>query len=384
MSNIARILEIYGAINELSDAWKQWRECKASDQPEPPGPPMPPPGPEPEPPPTGPSVKIQGVVFLNDLATAADGSDNHTFTHIPGTDKHVVNYGDGNGYNNSPRSENDLTLVSGPFPGNYKDLRLRLGGKTYGIGVYEDRLLVWVGRKDADTGGSRWDAGKTTWLYEYLIKGHAFKFIRRTKLWSARDDVAFPFFVQRPYDGWIYGGAPYPTKHKWEIWETDPLPASKRFGIGDNMGIVWLWRVKLKNAHDRSTYWWYRGNYQAGNEMWGSEKDRKPCVVPHKAFTCSMTWVPGFNSYLFFSMASGMYSLQKNSHLQIWQAPKPWGKWTRVVLDDHWGKESGVSPGVFHWNLVPGWFTADGKRGVIAYSGVGKNDRLALQRVRIR
>ena len=369
--NIFEILKIIEDILELWAAWEQW-QADLED----------PADPEPSPPPAEhdePYLKARRVSFdFGNIVHALPGSDNFPMAQAaPGI--HYAAWGDGFGVSGTQKAECGISLIRGEF-GNptWRDVA-RFGGKCYGLRVVDDRLLAWVGRRDRNVGGSTWDACKQTWLYEFKIKpDYSIKLVRRTHMWNWTDKLVLPAFCQYPYgyadDEWILSYAAYPTKGKWEIWETDPLPARDRFGIPDNMGIVWLFKVRKADVHNRAAYLWYAGDYRKGNERWSTERNRRPCIAPNKVFVLSVGRIPGRHLYVFASMYSG----HNNNNLQLYQAPEPWGPWELLGHYPGWGRKHGLPGSIFYWNFAPGWWRDEKpycRHGVMVFTGTGSYDR---------
>lgn len=320
-----------------------------------------------------PSNAIRGVSFdFGSLHTAANGTDNFPMTWAADGHHYTVG-GDGNGFNDGARAECIVSRLTGPFPGRGTDL-FRCDGKGYGILALDDRLFVWVGRRSESSGGSMDDAMRQTWLYELTLAG---KLVRKTKLFEFADGVVLPTWLQLgrnyeyAFDGYIYGYSSLATKFKFEIWETDPL--NGKYGIGDNRGIVWLFRVPRGELHDRDAYQWYRGEYKKGTVAWGTINQKLPCIVPNKVLIPAVAYSDQHNRYIFVSEANGAFK----SGLQIWGAARPWGPWRQVGFWHNWGVANGIERSCFYWNYVPEW-------SAIVFSGTGKNDRFNAIRVTLK
>ena len=54
-------------------------------------------------------------------------------------------------------------------------------------------------------------------------------------------------------------------------------------------------------------------------------------------------------------------------------APEPWGPWTVVEYDDHWGQGK-IEVSAFYWNLPTKWQSADGRQVTTVFTGKNTND----------
>jgi len=311
-------------------------------------------------------MAVEDLVFdWSSRKTAANGTDNFPITWAADGHQYTMG-GDGRGFQGGDKKSLSLHRITGTFPGTGVDLWSG-DGKSYGILALDGHLYAWRGP------GSGADSLRETWLYRWDLGG---KLIAKKKLFNYGDGISMPTFLQLgrnnefAFDNFIYAYAPYATKIKWEIWETDPIP-----GYPDDLGIVWLMRVPRNRLMDVGAYQFWTGN------GWSTDiKCKAPVVMPHKVSVLSVTYNPGLNRYLMITE----HTHQQRGNMQVWDASRPWGPWRRVNLFTNWGGDNGIDETTFFWNFAPAWWSRDGKSGVMVYTGIGSNDRYNAIRVRLR
>lgn len=79
-------------------------------------------------------------------------------------------------------------------------------------------------------------------------------------------------------------------------------------------------------------------------------------------------------SRVFATQRPGEIYLLRVPRDAIFDAPEPWGPWTTVLYTTGWPPEGGADEGVFFANFSPKWWSDDGRRFVLVFTGTGRGD----------
>jgi hypothetical protein len=134
-------------------------------------------------------------------------------------------------------------------------------------------------------------------------------------------------------------------------------------------GQVELLRVPADKLMDRSAYRLFAGLGANGNPGWTKHlSDRRPVFedAGGVGWCLSVTYNAGLKRYLLCTEHGESFQ----GNLGIFDAPEPWGPWTTVCYDTHWG---GLGP-TFFWNFSSKWFSADGRNFTMVFTGTDRND----------
>ena len=142
---------------------------------------------------------------------------------------------------------------------------------------------------------------------------------------------------------------------------------------------VSLARVPKDKVLDRAAWRFYGGRSTTNGAAWIPEEAyARPILTDHgHVGHPTMTYVPGLKRFL---LAFGSDAVPKSyahdpkrawatwhrrRELQIYEGPTPWGPWALVHYDPAWeGDHIAYLP-----QLPPCWFSADGREGIMMFSG---------------
>jgi hypothetical protein len=82
----------------------------------------------------------------------------------------------------------------------------------------------------------------------------------------------------------------------------------------------------------------------------------------------SAIFVPGLRRYLMVTN----HTARNQGNITMWEAPQPWGPWTKFFDEDGWPENDpdapdGVAPRFALGNFSPKWFSANGRSGVFVW-----------------
>jgi len=150
-------------------------------------------------------------------------------------------------------------------------------------------------------------------------------------------------------------------------------------------GALFLARVpKDKVFAGRDAYEWFTG-MTGSSPAWGPLAAKKPVFEnPEGTGWCvSASYNPGLQRYLLATE----HTVSHQSVMSLFDAPEPWGPWTTVKYwtpNDRFGRSRpgsrlDWSDNVFFFSFAPKWFSPDGRRFTLVFTGGGNgknNDSL--------
>lgn len=276
------------------------------------------------------------------------GSDNWPLTWAD-DDAQYTAYGDGNGF--EPFVPHKLSMgvakVTG-LPPEVQGVNLdsptgeakgdgKKGRKACGILMVDGVLYLWVRNVGNSQLGWSADHGATwTWAD-----------------WKFTESFGCPGFLNfgKNYagarDGFVY------------VYSQD---ADTAYDRADRMVLARVPKEKVKN---RSSYTFLSGFDGAGQPQWSADIGRRAAVFtsPGRCYRGQMTYNAGLRRYLWCQTGSGQ-DTRFAGGFGIYDAPEPWGPWTKVFTTDHWDVGPGES-----CSLPVKWMSEDGRTAWLVFSG---------------
>lgn len=307
-------------------------------------------------PPYPPSTVIRKIAFdpAGTILREAPDSDNWPITWADDDDLYTA-YGDGHGFEPliQPKLSLGLAKVSGLPPAiTAENIRSetaeRTGGgakgaKASGMLMVDGILYMWV--RNVSNSQLAWSAD------------HG-----RTWQWGLKLDVGFgaPAFLNF---GKNYAGAR--DRYVYTYSEDGPSAYESYDGVA-------LARVARSRMRDREAYEFFAGLDQRGRPKWtGDIAQRSPVFsYPGHCRRVDAVYHPTLKRYL---LAVGY---NQESGWGIFDAPEPWGPWTRAFHTLNWDV-----PGVHGYRLPSKWVAGDGRSMYLVFSGVKENDAFCVRRM---
>jgi hypothetical protein len=149
---------------------------------------------------------------------------------------------------------------------------------------------------------------------------------------------------------------------------------------GDETAI-YMGRAPRQNLPDRQSYEFLSGVVH-GAPVWAPDAGKAHPVfvdVNRTGDLASVVYVPALRRYLLTSFHQGP------SQLGIFDGPQPWGPWTTVAYDEHWGQMGTGGQGLT-CSFPQKWMSADGRTlwcifsvyGAGAKQGINAHDKFNL------
>jgi len=319
--------------------------------------------PDAKPPPYPPSPVFAEVRF--DFAVRdrrAPGSDNWPMTWAD--DGHqYTSWGDGGGFggtNEDGRVSLGVARVEGDgadytghnvWGGKRADAPAEFEGKSYGIICAEGRLYMWV---SPGSGNTNYDEARLA-----VSKDHGKHWSRADWAFARADQFMVPTFCQfgqdntDARDGYLYS---YATRLQND---DDKMQVP---------GEIDLMRVPKDRILEREAYTFFAGLDASGEPTWTPDLTaRKPVFEdPNGTRRTSVVYQPTLGRYLLCTA----HNQADSGNLGIFDAPEPWGPWTTVAYYENWGGFGST----FFWTFAPKWFSEDGLRFSLVFTGTGRND----------
>ncbi len=321
-----------------------------------------------------PSAVIRRIVFdFRTLRRLAPGSDNWPMTWADDGNQYA-SWGDGGGFggtNEQGRVSNGFAVVKGS-PRDYDGLNLAGGfganarapftGKCYGILALRDMLYAW---RTGDESNSTAYAFQELWQSRDRGRTWTPTDVRFAASDFPRPDRGFfaPTFVQHgrnhslARDGYVYACA---ASVKTELWDVH------------KPGEIVLLRVPEREIANPAAWRFFAGLDARGRPQWArSAAARKPMWTDETggAMMTSVTWHPGLRRYLLITE----HGRTAAGNMGVFEAPSLWGPWRTVLYAESWGSGA-IEPSTFYWNFAPAWWSADGRRFVLVFTGTDSND----------
>ena len=298
----------------------------------------------------------------------APGSDNWPITWAD--DNHqYTSWGDGGGFSGTDsdgRASLGIARIEGEayFYAGYNVLgggnpenpeNPSLEGKSYGILSVFGKLYLWV---SPGSGMTNFNSARL-----YKSEDHGATWVSADWSFQKKQGLVYPTFLQFGKD---YEGA----KNDYVYIYASHLKSE--FSI-NKPGEISLIRVPIANIMDRNTYEFYRGTNKEGKPVWTSDIDsRKPVYVNSEGgvgYAVSVSYNPGLGRYLLITA----HTSPLDGNLGIFDAPEPWGPWTTVAYIQSFGSPA-IEANTFYWNFSNKWASMDGRKFVMIFTGIGKND----------
>jgi CubicO group peptidase (beta-lactamase class C family) len=288
---------------------------------------------------------IRKVSFAPESTIVRQAVDSDNWPITWADDGHqYTSYGDGWGFD--PRTEKKLSLgfarVEGPAT-DFRGFNIRsasgertgdgeAGVKASGILMADGVLYLWV----RNVGNSElwWSEDRArTWR-------RGFKF---------ETSFGCPTFLNAGQnyrgarDGYVY------------VYSQDGPSAYESY---DRMVLA---RAPKDRVRDRGAYEFFSRLEESGRAVWTSDINRRGGVLhyPGRCQRGDVVYNPGLRRYLMalgFNHAGGW---------GIFDAPEPWGPWTRAFLTENWGLG-----GTHGYRLPAKWISPDGRTMHLVFSGV--------------
>ncbi len=138
-------------------------------------------------------------------------------------------------------------------------------------------------------------------------------------------------------------------------------------------GEVWLARgpAAAEAWADVSNWEWVTELGAGGVPRWGALDDRIPVLSDPDGFMRgSALYVPGLDRYLMVTN----HTVRNKGNLAIWEAPKPWGPFRRVLHEKRWPEGDPGAPrrgelgrSFAFGSFSPKWLSADGRSCVFVW-----------------
>ncbi len=321
-----------------------------------------------------PSTVIRRMVFdFRSRRRLAPGSDNWPMTW--GHDgNQYTSWGDGGGFGGTDergRVSCGFAVIKGS-PSNYKGANVAGGfaaeapaaftGKCYGILAVNRALYAW---RTGDGSTTSAYVFQELWQSRDLGRSWAPTSVRFAAADFAHPDSGFfaPTFVQYgkehglAVDGYVYVCATNIKTSRWDVH----VP-----------GEVVLLRARKHEIGLPRAWTFYAGLDTYGRPQWtASPAARKPIWSDPSggAMMVSVAWNPRLRRYLLITE----HHRTAAGNIGVFEAPHLWGPWHTVLYSENWGSGN-IEPTTFYWNFAPAWWSADGVRFVMVFSGTGSND----------
>ncbi|NLH98838.1 MAG: DUF4185 domain-containing protein [Chthonomonadales bacterium] len=320
------------------------------------------------------SALIKRIVF--DFAThrkLAPGSDNWPMTWAR-DGLQYTSWGDGGGFggtNDRGRVSNGFAVIRGSAS-DYQGRNIAGGfgapgpapftGKCYGILAVRGALYAW---RTGDGSGTTAYAFQEMWQSRDGGLTWSPTRVRYATTDFRGNDRGFfaPTFVQHGLDhclardGYVYTCAANVKTGQWDVH----VP-----------GEVVLLRAPERAITDPAAWTFYAGMDARGRPRWVRDPSlRRPIWMDRTggAMMVSVIWHPVLRRYLLITE----HRRDSAGNMGIFEAPELWGPWRTVLYAEGWGTGH-LEPSTFYWNFAPAWWSHDGLRFVLVFTGTGAND----------
>lgn len=151
-----------------------------------------------------------------------------------------------------------------------------------------------------------------------------------------------------------------------------------------NQREMFMGRVASDKLSDRKAYEFFEGLVD-GRPTWGAEASKAaPIFTDVSGDLAGVVYVPGLNRYLLTAFHTGP------GQLGVFDSPNPWGPWTTVAYEEHWGDMSSDGEGLT-CSFPANWMSPDGTTlwcvfsayGGSAKKGINAHDKLNLVKATI-
>jgi hypothetical protein len=319
-----------------------------------------------------PSPVVSEVRFnLSTMESAAPGSDNWAITWADDGHQYAA-WGDGGGFggtNTAGRVSLGFARIEGGAS-SYRGYNVWGGYATENPATFDGKAYGLI-----SVGGS---------LYALVCPGsntrhlqsnqHVYRSNDHGASWSHADwtfaagTIFCPTFLQfgRDYAGardeyvYVYG----PEVQDDASWDVQ-FP-----------GEIALSRVPRERIMDRSAWEFFTGTNSRGAPTWSSRfADREPVFIDAEngVMRTSVIYVPGLDRYILMTQQVSRLR-SEGGMIGIYDAPDPWGPWSRVLLDSPWSLGIADGTKTVFYNLSPKWLSSDGRDFVMVFTGPGADE----------
>lgn len=264
----------------------------------------------------------------------------------------------------------------------------QFSGKSWGTICVDAVLYSWVVPDTPDTGGPR-----DHYRYIELARSadHGAHWDKANWRWWREDNLIIPTFLLQGYNQALTQGG---YVYSYFIRPQSTNVTQKEFGLSVHRpGAIFLARApKARLFEGREAYEWFTG-FKDGEPGWGALWDKQPVLeMPEGTGWCvSAIYNSGLKRYLLATE----HSVSHRGSLALFDAPQPWGPWTRAKLwtpSNPFGQERPGSSwawanNVFFFSFAPKWFSDDGLDFTLVFTGGGNgknNDSLNTIRGRFQ
>ena len=280
---------------------------------------------------------------------SAAGSDTWPITWGNDGDLYTA-WGDGNGFNNTPRRSMGFAKVSGfPPVHNGQDIRSddeqlgdgRAGKKASGMLMVGGVLYMWVRNANNDGEESEvwWstDLGSNWSIAPWRIP-----------------ELGYPTFVNY---GRNYSGA----RDSFVYSVSHDSPSA--YNTADSMVLM---RVPSDRILDRAAYEFFVGLDSQGNPIWNPDIAQRGAVfsAPSRCWRSSISYNPALGRYLWWQHGDEGPSTPRADTFGVYEAPEPWGPWTTAYFTPLWDADVGETG-----SFPTKWMSEDGASMFMVFSG---------------
>ena len=137
---------------------------------------------------------------------------------------------------------------------------------------------------------------------------------------------------------------------------------------------LYLARVPRRKLRDRSAYEFFTGLSSPGQPRWqGDETLAQPVFEDTNGLsTGAVVYVPGLKRFLLASFHTGP------GQLGVFDAPSPWGPWTTIQYEEHWG-QMGESGEGLNCEFPQKWMSRDGLTLWAVFSVYGDGAKIGVK-----
>jgi hypothetical protein len=314
---------------------------------------------------------LQSIVWHWETYTnAATGSDLWPVTWGP-DDQLYTAWGDGGGFGGSdtearvalgfariegtPEHWRGVNINGGKNPEHPASFPRR--GKTTGVAFVHGVLYATVNLQDgvwpnvnhvlvwSTNNGATW--ARADWLFP---RGEG-NFQPAQFLAFGRDYTGVP----EPLAGYVYILGP---------------KQSAGHGSGNRL---YLARAPRERLRERAAYEFFHHTDEAGNPHWVTESSRAQPVFtdPNGVTPGAVVYDPGLKRFLLACFHVGP------GQLGVFDAPHPWGPWTTIAYEEHWGNMGPEGEGL-NCSFPQKWMSADGLTLWSIFSVYGKGAKQGI------
>jgi hypothetical protein len=297
---------------------------------------------------------------VDTIVQKAMGSDNWPITW--GIDDALCTaYGDGWGFD--PRVPKKLSLGFAKVTGSASDFvghNIRSetgetvgdgerGRKASGMLMLDGVLHMLV--RNAGNSTLAWSAdGAKTWTWSD---------------WKFETSFGCPTFLNYGPD---YRGAPDDYVYVYSQDTDDAYTVADR---------VVMARVPKQRIREKSAYEFFAGFDDDARPKWSRDAaDRAAAIAQERGcYRCGATYNAGLRRYL-LAMTLPDAKTPRRYHLNVYQAPEPWGPWTKVPFSNDFQIDAGESA-----SFPTKWMSDDGRTVHLVFSG---DDTFSVRRATLK